>query len=187
MTSLKVVQWNCGGMKPSTKSTPLKLGAFDKNFPKASFDIATFVETHHKAEVDFPEMIKIYSISHHCIHTPATKEDPCAGIIILVAKYLNVLNVDIPIPGRLINFQIESKNKEIEYNFSAFYGQTSRNLNRDQVNENIKILTDKNCLGNSNVIIGDFNFCSQDIDRQRQLHFYDKVWKKPWEIFIKGP
>ena len=111
MTSLRIVQWNCGGMKPSTKSTPLKLGAFEKNFPDASFEIAAFVETHHKTENEFPELIKILNVSHHCIHTPATKDDPCAGIIVLMAKHLNVSNTEILIPGRLINFHIENQSK----------------------------------------------------------------------------
>ena len=183
MTSLRIIQWNCGGLNPSNKSTPLKLGAFDKNFPNASFDIATFVETHHKTDSDFPELIKILNVSHHCIHTPATKDDTFAGIIVLISKHLKVTNSDILIPGRLINFQIDIQGKESEYNFFVFYGQSSRFLNQNLVKRNIEAFSKKIDCEKTNIIIGDFNFCSHDSDRQRDFHTYDRMWKKPWEDF----
>ena len=178
-----MVQWNCGGLNTSTKSTPLKLGAFDKNFPNASFDIAAFVETHHKEEQEFPELFKILKISHHCIHTPASNDDPSAGIIVLVAKHLKILNTETLIPGRLINFQIEIQGMESEYNFFVFYGQTSRRLNQARVKENIQRMSEKADWEKINVILGDFNFCSHDCDRQCDPHFYDKLWIKHWEPF----
>ena len=92
--------------------------------------ILPLVEIHHKTEHEFPELIKILNVSHHCIHTPASKDDTFAGIIVLISKHLNISNSEILIPGRLINFQIDTKGKEDEYNFFVFYGQTPRLLNK---------------------------------------------------------
>ena len=183
MTSLKVVEWNCGGLSTSTKSTPLKMGAFDKNFPNSSFDIAALVETHHKEGQEFPELIEILKITHNCIHTPAFKEDPFAGIIVLIAKHLNISSTEILFPGRLINFKIENQSKEEKYNFFVFYGQTRLYLNKARVIENIKCMSEKTTWEEKNIIIGDFNFCSHDCDRHRDFYCYDKLWDKPWQNF----
>ena len=91
MADLKVVLWNCGGLRANTASTLQKMGTFDKSLPNASFDIAAFVETHHRDESDFPDLIKEYKISHFCLHTPATPVDKYAGIVVLIRKNICVI------------------------------------------------------------------------------------------------
>ena len=46
MSGLKVVLWNCNGLRVSADSTAHKMGYFDKMFPVANFSVAVFVETH---------------------------------------------------------------------------------------------------------------------------------------------
>ena len=70
MTDLKVVLWNCSGLRTSANFTAHKMGFFDKEYPNANFAIAIFVETHHRGEDDFPQLFKEYMHTHNVIHTP---------------------------------------------------------------------------------------------------------------------
>ena len=72
MTDLKVVLWNSAGLRPATPSTSQKLAFFDKEFKHTKFDIAVFVETHHKADDEFPQGIKDYCDDYSLQHTHAT-------------------------------------------------------------------------------------------------------------------
>ena len=86
MAGLKVVMWNSGGLRAAAHSTEQKMAFFDKEFPGANFSVAAFLETHHKSEDDFPDLIKEYMVNHHCIHAPTPLHHKHSGIIILVNK-----------------------------------------------------------------------------------------------------
>ena len=60
MTGLNVVMWNSGGLRAAAPSTAQKMAFFDKEFPEANFSVAAFLETHHKNEDDFPDLINEY-------------------------------------------------------------------------------------------------------------------------------
>ena len=60
MAGLHVVMWNSGGLRAAALSTAQKLGFFDKEFPEANFSVAAFLETSHKDEDDFPDLINEY-------------------------------------------------------------------------------------------------------------------------------
>ena len=151
---------------------------FDLNFPTASFDIVAFIETHHKEESEFPELIMEYKVSHHCLHTP---EDKYAGIIILIRKNLLILDSEVLISSRLLNFRMELSHEKTVYNISVFYGQNK--INRTQVSENIKEFYTNHNIEDNNIILGDFNFCHRVIDRNVSLHRNDKIWCEPWGNF----
>ena len=69
MAGLRVVMWNSGGLRATAPSTDQKMAFLIKNIPKADFfSVAAFLETHHKSEDDFPNLINEYIINHHCIH-----------------------------------------------------------------------------------------------------------------------
>ena len=55
MAATRVILWNSAGLRASAAQTQEKLIFFDKEFPGGKFDIATFVETHHKNEDDLPD------------------------------------------------------------------------------------------------------------------------------------
>ena len=61
--------WNSVGLRSSGDSTDQKIAFFDKEYPQAKFSVAAFLETHHKDEDDFPDLINEYMVTHHCIHT----------------------------------------------------------------------------------------------------------------------
>ena len=70
MAGVKVVMWNSGGLRAAAGSTGHKLASFDKEIRQADFSIAAFLETHHKNEDDFPDLINEYIVTHHYVHTP---------------------------------------------------------------------------------------------------------------------
>ena len=55
------------------------MGFYDKEFPNASFDVSVFVETHHKGEDDFPNLINEYKTTHMLLHTPTPNHETLAG------------------------------------------------------------------------------------------------------------
>ena len=70
MAGLKLVMWNSGCLRASAHFHGPRMAFFDKEFPKANFSVAAFLETHYKNEDDFPDLIKECIITHHCIHAP---------------------------------------------------------------------------------------------------------------------
>ena len=63
-----------------------KKAFFAKEFPEANFSVAAFLETHHKNEDDFPDVINEYCTHHHCIHAPTPPDNKHNDIILLVNK-----------------------------------------------------------------------------------------------------
>ena len=159
------------------------MGTFEKNFPNASFDIVAFVETHHKDESDFPDLIQEYRVTHDCFHTSATAEDKYAGIIFLIRKTFIVQNPTILIPGRLMNFSVGLQHDNKAYNISVFYGQNK--INQTLVSQNISLLQSKHSIEHENIILGDFNFCEQILDRQTILHPYDNLLAHIGKDFVQ--
>ena len=84
MAGLKLVMWNSGGLRAAAHSTAQKNDFFDKEFPEASFSVAAFLETHHKNEDDYLDLINEYRTHHHCIHAPTPPDNKHSGIILLV-------------------------------------------------------------------------------------------------------
>ena len=83
-SNLKLVMWNSGGVRNSADSTPLKMGFFDKEFTSSNFSVAAFLETHHKSERDFPDLLRQYETHYKIVHTPTPPNFTHAGIIVLV-------------------------------------------------------------------------------------------------------
>ena len=90
MAELKVVSWNCGGLRRTTSSTTAKTGFFSKQYPNHSFHLAAFLETHHLSEADFPPLIQEFALTHTVVHTPASSLHPYTGIIVIVHQSYEV-------------------------------------------------------------------------------------------------
>ena len=102
MTDLKFTLWNSCGLRATAESTSQKMGFFDKELPNGNFAVAVFVETHHRDENDFPELIKEYESTHNIFHTPSPTDKTHCGVIVLVRKDLEMVSDTIQIPGRLL-------------------------------------------------------------------------------------
>ena len=82
-------------------------------------------------------------------------------------KNYELLSEAIIIPGRLLNLRIKSEKKE--YNISVFYGYTGQNASQ----ANMKCITDElvkfHSTSDNNIILGDFNFVDNDLDRSNKM------------------
>ena len=76
---------------------------FDNELPDASFDISIFVETHHKGEDNFPDLINEYKTTHNILHTPTPPYHTHSGIIVLIRKNIEIISHCVKIAGRLMN------------------------------------------------------------------------------------
>ena len=84
MASFKGVAWNCAGLKDSPVSCKKAL-YFEKEY-KNHFDIAFFLETHHRAESEIPREILRYQNTHHIVHSTVTGNETYAGKIGLLSS-----------------------------------------------------------------------------------------------------
>ena len=180
-----MVLWNCGGLRSPTTSTALKMGFFDKEFKRTQFSVAAFVETHHRTEDDFPFSIKHHAPHYHLIHTPATKTHKAAGIIVLIHESFQIVQADGPIPGRLLNVIIRHKETKVEYNVSVFYGWHTTKIRKAQFTEFVSLLKRTHADSTRNILLGDFNFIDNDIDRQGARTSGEKAFAGPWQDLLQ--
>ena len=162
MAEIKCVMWNCSGILP-TSSADEKL-TFLTTSSASNFDILILVETHHKHIDDIsPLFLHTYKNNFHLLHTEAQENDPYAGILVLVNKNFTILQESVLLPGRLLNFKIKLFNQE--YNLSALYGYTGKNASELKMKMFTQKLSQYHNSTDKNIIIGDFNFVDNDLDR----------------------
>ena len=157
MTELKIALWNCSGLRATATSTAHKMGFFDKEFPNANFALAIFVETHHKGEDEFPELLKEYMHTHNILHTPRPENHTHSGVIVVIRKDLQIISSQIKIPGRLLNVHFRDVVESVTYNLSAFYGPQIRSISQEDLCALVQNFIDIHRQGENNIILGDFN------------------------------
>ena len=165
MAGLKIVWWNSCGLCASTPSTPRKTGFFEKEFPNANFSVAAFVETHHSSGDDFSDLIQEYALHNHVIHSPRPPEHSYTGIIVLINKIYDISQTQNIIPGRMINIRFMHNTTKHEYNMSVYYGFQLAHISKTKILETLQHFKGLHNLGDNNIMIGDFNFVENDIDK----------------------
>ena len=183
MPDLKIALWNCSGLRSSAAFTAHKMGFFDKEFPDAHFGLAIFVETHHRGEDDFPELIKEYKHTHHILHTPTPPHHTHSGVIVLLRKDFEIISTTIKIPGRLLNVKFKDKIENKNYNLSAFYGPIIKTILKKDLNTLVQNFYDVHRKCDNNIIIGDFNFIDNNFDKNNGMDSHDKKISSIWEDF----
>ena len=186
MSELSIVLWNSAGLRPTTSSTDQKLAFFDKEFKHTRFDVAVFVETHHKAVDPFPQEIIDYSEQYYIHHTPSTKKHTHAGIMILINKKFSVTHTQVLIPGRLLHLVFQDDQTKEDFYLTAIYGVQNTSITKAQFTELVNHLKSHHTQSNYNIILGDFNFCDNDTDRTRGLSKHDKVVSYLWNDFLSN-
>ena len=103
----------------------MKIAFFEKEFPEANFNIAAFLETHHKDTEDFPVVFKEFEKTHYLVHTP-TASGTHGGIVIFISRKNYILDRREMIPGRLLNVKFVYKASSETFNLSVFTGPSGR-------------------------------------------------------------
>ena len=182
MAEMKVAVWNCSGLLSSTSA--LEKVKFLQVCP--SFDILILIETHHRNFQDIQPRLHSFSLSFNFFHTEATSDDPYAGIVILVSNRLSLKSDSVLLPGRIINLRIEN-NRE-EFNLSAIYGYTGVRATPKGIEQFIGLLSASHTPSDNNIILGDFNFVDNHLDRVNRnvtgMNQRDSVLANRWIEFV---
>ena len=183
MASFKGLAWNCGGLVATTTSSHKKALHFEKQH-RTDFDIAFFLETHHRAENDIPPEILRYKNSYHLIHSTVAKNETYAGIIGLISKDYEIIDTKHLIQGRILNTKIKHKSDKTEHNVSAVYLETNNHITKAKLENVVSKL--KQEMGNhpNNMILGDFNFIDHEKDKINGLNNTDKLANTIWQPFL---
>ena len=178
MCDLKISSWNCSGLRAVTTSTAHKMGFYDKEFPDASFAVSVFVETHHRGEEDFPDLINEYKTTHILLHTPTPAEETHAGIIVLICREFEILTHCVKIPGRFLNVRFKDKVSGKVFNLTAFYGPQFKRIRKKDLHLTFEHFSSCHSKTDNNIILGDFNFVDCDIDKGQGMDQQDKLIKQ---------
>ena len=183
MAEITWAMWNCSGILP-TSSAQTKMDFLNACFSK-KVDILILIETHHKALQEISSLLQTYTNNSSLIQTEATKEDPYAGIAVLINNNFTLLEHATLLQGRLLNFKIQCYKKV--YNITAMYGFTSKNASQEKMEKMTTCLLQHHDISDNNVILGDFNFVENDLDRTNQSRSgknqMDNTLSKPWNEF----
>ena len=185
MAEITVALWNCSGILPS--SSAREKMDFLKSFTSSKFDILILIETHHKVLQEISPLLQTYASDRTVIHSEATVTDNYAGIAVLINTKLTLLEHTSVLPGRILNFKFKSHKKI--YNITAFYGYTGKSASRAKLEQMTGHLVSYHKNSDNNVIIGDFNFVENDLDRTNRTRSgknqMDITLSKTWEEFTE--
>ena len=183
MADISWVMWNCSGLLP-TSSAEEKMRFLAQAVTK--FDILVLIETHHKNLSDILPHLHVYSNNFKICHTAKEEGDPYGGIAILVSKNLTVIQETNLLSGRLLNLTVQS-GKET-YSVSAFYGYTGNNASMQKMTNIIELLETCHNTSDKNIILGDFNFVDNNLDRTNQkrlgMNHMDRTLSSVWTEFV---
>ena len=183
MTEINCAMWNCSGILP-TSSAKEKMD-FISSCSSSPFDILILIESHHKVFDEISPLLHAHLKDSSVVHTEASAEDPYAGIVVLISKNLRLLSHTIIIPGRLLNLKIKGFKKE--YNISTVYGYTGQNASQEKMKHITDELAKFHKTSDNNIVLGDFNFVDNDLDRSNQTRTgknqTDNTLSKVWSAF----
>lgn len=176
-----ILLWNCAGLRDSTPTTASKFLFLDKQFPNANFSIAALIETHHKEESDFSKDLGQYQTTHRIYHSPV-KDETHSGVILIIRKDFIVTSQSDPIPGRLLNVNMTRLGRN--FSLSVFYGHQWAKMNKEEIIEALDKFEDLHNPDVRNIILGDFNFVDQNIDKGKGMTPKDKMIHPIWQDFL---
>ena len=121
------------------------------------------------------------------IHTEATGEDSYAGIIMFIAKTFKITRSTELIKGRMLNTKLKHTTTNKDYNITSFYGYSGKDSPQNKISAVIEKLETTHDQGGENMILGDFNFVDNDLDRTNEskigMNQNDKKISGPWIKF----
>ena len=184
MADLKVVCWNCGGLRRHSPTSLHKMAFLSKQYPTVDFSVLALLETHHRTEDDFPPFIQDLACTHTLIHTPANPLETYTGIILLIDHAYEVLTTTVVVPGRVINLQLRHTRFQQEHNLTFYYGRQPSALTKEELRNTFTSMQAHHEIQHNNMIIGDFNFVDHPKDRAgHRLGTRDLKVQSFWEEF----
>ena len=159
----------------------------ETHFAPHPFDVLGLLDTHHSDESDFPQLLIELGLSHHLVHTPMPASDTSCGIVVVLSKLFHILDVDIPLPGRILTVTAQHSITQVEYLFTFYYGLIPHRHTSAELKAAMLSLGRPHTSHSNSFIIGDFNFVETTADRPTGLNSGDTkilpFWKAIPVIF----
>ena len=132
-------------------------------------DFTLLIETHLSDSDGVIDELRDLEITHEVTHSFWNQSDTHAGLCFISSRNYSVIEKREIIEGRILNLKCESKVEPgTIYNLVGFYGHTSNkaaSLRQDIVNT----LKDALSMTHTNILMGDFNFVEDALDRNGKL------------------
>ena len=172
--------WNCSGVRVSS-SAQEKVDFLWSNI-SGPWDILILIETHHKMIEDIQPVLYTYKNNYHMMHTEAEEVDSYAGIVVFVHNRFKVEDENILLVGRLLKFTLITPKST--YHISIMYGYTGNSATRSKMELFTEKILSSHKRNDKNLILGDFNFVDNDLDRVSATRVgqnqSDKTLEQPW-------
>ena len=178
----RLILWNPSGTN-NTEQGKIKTQFLERKLTQCKgIDFACVVETHITSELNIKSSFEDIAIKNNVIHSFAQSDDSDAGIGIIVSDGYEMVNKTELCPGRLLAVQCERKITGEICNIVGFYGCYSAKLGqnkKDLIRKFQEALISDKC----NVILGDFNFVKDRLDRNAKNATLknDKVCLETWQ------
>ena len=98
----------------------------------------------------------------------STTNDSFSGLLLFIKKSIEIINISIIVPGRVILVKTKHENNPFHTNYLSIYGKASGSQS-DRLGIFEKILQQNWDTNEVNVLIGDYNFVSSVLDRNTNL------------------
>jgi len=180
MADLKLVSWNCQGLRLDSPQTFQKMYFLESQYPQHKFDVLALVETHHNYETDLPPIFNEYRVNHHIIHTPAPPSDPFSGIVVVLNAQFTVLSTDTHLAGRIVTIKFQHHVTEEEYILTVYYGVQVGKTSSAQFKVVFESLLCDHAPTTNSFILGDFNFIDNELDRPNGMNAGDEKAANQW-------
>ena len=164
-------------------SRRIKPSTLKRNIKK-NFQVAFFVETHHKSLADITPEILRYQTDYHIVHSPVSNRETHAGIIGLISNKYTLIETKELLPGRILNIKIRALEDNVDHNLTAVYFETNNKLTKDKITKAVSLIKDEIQGHTNNMLLGDFNFIDHEKDKSKGLNPRDRLISKVWIPFL---
>ena len=161
---MKITTWNANGV--SRKNNQAKVDWL-LTYLQLNPDIAVLAlqETHCQDDSEYSQALHDIKLKYTVIHSPSQDGDGFAGVMLIISKEYKVLIEQTVIAGRVLYVRLESEIYGTTFDLISLYGYPS---GRQDI---MKDATDMIDLLTPTVILGDFNFVTDKIDRSSNTMF----------------
>ena len=158
---VRIVTWNSNGLSDNKKIDFLRSNFSDLK----KVDFTLLVETHLLNEEGIARDLNDFKVTHEVTHSFRGESDTYAGLCFITSHNFSIIEKKEIMTGRILSLKCESK---LETGKVGFYGYTSNrplSLRKEQI-ITLKEDVSPNCI---NILMGDFNFVEDALDRNGKL------------------
>ena len=182
--SYKIVTWNAGGLHKGSEHGRQRGDFLSRLWQENSnLEIMCVQETHCKSDGDLCQNVIDLKTRLNVLHSPAVEGDGWSGVLMIMTKDWEVIDSTVGVPGRVLSVKVRGKIFGEMLNFVVVYGKTGANDRGAWIDG----LNDVMDLAYTSVVMGDFNFVTEERDRDgNALNGYDLTLRRKFSDKMGG-